>query len=290
MTKQLVDLVFFHRSIRTNNTISTFDSNVVLRIVVFSESVLLVVVLTPRLYPSDTGFDQQEINNGYEDAWIGFNDPAPSSISYSHSERFTIPGGINCQVSQYSSQVGLVLVHSPYLVLPSRELLLQVAQHLYSTLLVVLKKDTLLRLQKEQFCSIFLILQTRVSPKTLLDLELYLSQVELEYQLTQELSTSRVLVFRHSLVLVSSDPVSIHQKELTYTSLVGYGYSDFKALLLSLRKQHSTSGWRTYSPRYRLHTSLWYRSEHWYRNRSLPNLEVLEERRRSWHCYHKVHS
>ena len=66
----------------------------------------------------------------------------------------------------------LALVHLSYLVSVQRELLLQVAQHLYSTSLVVQMRDSSLRLQKEQFCSIFLVLQTRVSPKTLLVLVL----------------------------------------------------------------------------------------------------------------------
>ena len=80
-----------------------------------------------RLYPSDTGFDQQEINNGYEDA--GFiTDPSTKGISVPIRKdcipKLLLPSLLS------SSQVGLVLVHSTYLVLPSRELLLQVTQHL----------------------------------------------------------------------------------------------------------------------------------------------------------------
>ena len=49
----------------------------------------------------------------------------------------------------------------------SRELLLQVVQHLYSTSLVVQMRDSLLRLQKEQFYSISLVLAYRENRKRL---------------------------------------------------------------------------------------------------------------------------
>ena len=61
-------------------------------------------------------------------------------------------------------------------------------------------------------------------------------------------------------------------------------------LCYSVSESNIASGWRTYSPRYRLHTSLWYRSEHWYRDRHVPLAWWWPQRRRnrSRHCYHKV--
>ena len=86
-------------------------------------------------------------------------------------------------------QTGMVLVRLLYLVSSTRELRLQVVQHLYSTSLVVLKRDTLLRLQKEQFYSISLVWSHRENNKRLCWIWFYYSQEELELPLTQEVSS-----------------------------------------------------------------------------------------------------
>ena len=124
----------------------------------------------------------------------------------------------------------------------NEELQLQVVQHLYSTSLVVLKKDTLLRLQKEQFYSISLILQTRVSPETLLDLEILLSQegigISTYSRVIDHISPVGIQTFVGSAVVKS---VSIHQKELTYTSLVEH------TQISNLHTLHSHKGVNTTS-------------------------------------------
>ena len=77
---------------------------------------------------------------------------------------------------------------------------------------------------------------------------------------------------------------SFDPPEGTYLHIFGDGYSDFKvSFATQSQKSNVTSGWRTYSPRYRLHTSLWYRSEHWYRDRHVPLAWWYQRRRNRVH-------
>ena len=221
------------------------------------------------LYPHYTGFDQQEINQGYEDA--GFiNESAPTQSRFPYGsigfkQQIFLPRKFS------TSQTGMVLVLLPYLVLESRELLLQVVQHLYSTLLVVLTRDTLLRLQKEQFCSISSgIALLRVVQETLLDLEISLFQEELESQLTARVFDTTDIV--SGITTISGAAVvksSFDPPEGTYLHIFGGGYSELKVTFAAQSEKATLRliGELTAS-RYRLHTSLWYRKEHWYRDRT----------------------
>ena len=227
-------LVFSHHSIRINNTISILPPTNVEDYGVLGFSSVGGRPYT-RTYPSDTGFDQQSINKGYIDyGWIDEPTPTPSLFPYG-SANFT--GGMEQNVPvfiPFYSGTGTITISGSV----QRESLLQAVQHLYSTLLVVQTRDLLLRHQKEQFYSISLVLEQREKQMHLLDLEILLSQEELELPLTQELSIIfLLLVFRHLLEVPLLHPVSIHQKELTYTYLVEHTQISRLDLLLNLPRR-----------------------------------------------------
>ena len=219
-----------------------------------------------RLYPSDTGFDQQEINNGYEDDWIHYR---------SSTKGISVPIRKDCIPKEWpsllsSSQVGLVLVHSTYLVLPSRELLLQVAQHLYSTLLVVL--DERFIAQTPEGTVLFDISDTAnesVTKDFVGSGSITLSKWSWNHYLQKDSRHQGcwfciLLWFWCYQIQFRSTrrnlPTHLWRRILRLQGFLCYSVSE----------SNVTSGWRTYSPRYRLHTSLWYRSEHWYRDRHVP--------------------
>ena len=254
-----------------------------LRIVVFSESVLLVVVLTPDcILPILDSINRKSTTDTKMLDSLQIQAPRESQFPFGKIV-FQVP----CQVYSVHPKLDWFWYTQRIWYFHRESCCCKCTTSLFDFVSGA-DERFIAQTQKEQFCSIFPILQTRVSPKTLLVLVLLLSKVELESLLTEGFSTSRVLVLHPSLVLVSSDPVSIHQKELTYTSLETDTQTSRFPLLLSLRN-NIASGWRTYSPRYRLHTSLWYRSEHWYRDTCSSCLVVTSTKTEQvQHCYHKV--
>ena len=229
---------------------------------------------TLKTYPIDTGFDQQWNQQRIRRSWMDQRRGNSQSPIFPFGtaniqrccKRYPIHPNWNGSGTLVVSGIGAERVAA-----------LQVAQHLYSTSLVVQMRDSLLRLQKEQFYSISLELLQREQQKTLLVLVLSLSKVELELPHTQEDSTRLLLVLQQYLVFLLLHPVSIHQKELIYTSLVVDTQTSRLDLLHNQTKGIYASIWGTYSSRYRLHTSLWYRKKHWYRNWTYLSPTVLEE-------------
>ena len=219
LTKELVVLRYYLPLIRLISTILTLLLIMYLRIMVYSVSVLLVGLSTINSYihiTLDSLIRKSRRVTRIMDLstrLLHLNPDSHTDLSNSRK--------ISMRRKYSTSHHGLVLVRSLSVVSVERALQLQVVQHLYSTSLVVLKRGTLLRLQKEQFYSISLVLDQREKQMHLLDLEILLSQEELELPLMQELSiTFLLLVFRHLLAVLLLHPVSIHQKELTYTYLV----------------------------------------------------------------------
>ena len=242
------------------------------------------------VYPNYTGFSQQEIDKGYEDG--GFiNEDSSHQNPYSHTERL-IQERSRCQENSVHPKLDWFWYTYHIWYRQSRELQLQVVQHLYSTSLVVLKRDTLLRLQKEQFYSISLVLQTRVSPKTLLDLEIFSLKGYWNINILKSYRSSRVLLVFIILWLLVSSASSFDPPEGTYLHIFGGGYTDLKVGFAS-QSQKATlrlSGELThpdidFTPHYGIDRNIGIET----------GLTIFlggggGEVRRSWHCYHKVHS
>ena len=293
MTRQLVVLAFFHRSIRTNSTTSDLIPMLLLRIVVFLDSVLLVVVLTPDcILPILDSINRKSTRDTKMLDSLQIQHQV--NLSSSHIGKIVFPR-LPAKFTQFiPSWIGSGTLNRIWY-FHRRELLLQVVQHLYSTLLVVLMRDSLLRLQKEQFYSIFLVLQTRVSPKTLLDLEIYYSRKRSwnHYSQSYRLSTSKGVgsaSFSGSALVIRS---SFDPPEGTYLHIFGGRILRLSRLdlLLSLRKATYASG---------LENLLIQISTSHLIMVSIGNIGIETGmftlawwwpgriRNRSWHCYHKV--
>ena len=145
----------------------------------------------------------------------------PTNLLVTHLELVHILSMQVHLLSLSGFQNSMVLVHLLFLVLVSRELQLQAATLHYSSLLVLLlQKDSLLRLQRIQFSTKFLALQARVLPKTSLVLDPLLSTrpTLLDLPHTEGSSFLLLLVLQPLQVTPQRNSVEIHQKVLIYTS------------------------------------------------------------------------
>ena len=145
----------------------------------------------------------------------------PTNLLVTHLELVHILSMQVHLLSLSGFQNSMVLVHLLFLVLVSRELQLQAATLHYSSLLVLLlQKDSLLRLQRIQFSTKFLALQARVLPKTSLVLDPLLSArpTLLDLPHTEGSSFLLLLVLQPLQVTPQRNSVEIHQKVLIYTS------------------------------------------------------------------------